>query len=503
MSLAAAPPLVPVKDLLAKHPGYPGERASDLWRLYAGGNEFDARRFIRARRHEPLDIYNERCERAFYCGYIGEIIDSFVANLFLSEPSFTLRREDPFYQRLAVDCDRARTDLNAFHRDRWTRALAQGRSYTWIELPNAKAADSEETTVARLDEAGARDAYLIPVGVLDLLDFERDDAGAFKWATIYQQYLRRATPFTPDREMVHRWTILGTTEYAVYEAKQEAKREGDGWKPANDRGFLNKKAERKAFEPHPFGVVPLVELCIPDALALGEKLFDMQRAVTELDNAITWQQLMSLFAMPVVTSDHEFKQTLGEAYFIRLRQGDTFGWSEPAGTAIATSMVRRDGLKEEMFRIAHQMAQAIRSEAQTAGRSGESKRRDANPTQIILEYLGALARDHELEILRMVARGRQEDPDQLQFQVHGFDEFDVDDLDAWLASRATAALMPVSSKTFLKDCQKDLVRKLRPNATEEQLEAYDQEIDEAEIVLPGEEMDRFAGDVDPGPSSVQ
>ena len=40
---------------------------------------------------------------------------------------------------------------------------------------------------------------------------------------------------------------------------------------------------------------------------------------------------MGLFAMPVVYSEREWSQMVGESYYIQLGPGDKFGWTEPEG----------------------------------------------------------------------------------------------------------------------------------------------------------------------------
>ena len=40
---------------------------------------------------------------------------------------------------------------------------------------------------------------------------------------------------------------------------------------------------------------------------------------------------MGLFAMPVIYSDREWNQIVGESYYIQLGPQDRFGWTEPEG----------------------------------------------------------------------------------------------------------------------------------------------------------------------------
>ena len=491
-----APNAIRIKTLHAANPSYDPGYAGDLWRLYAGGKALDEARadFIRQRRAEPQETYLERVARAFFCGYLGEIVDSFVANLFLGEPSFAIAGQETlpdYYQAFARDCTGNGTDLNAFHRARWSRALVQGCAWTWVELPEIAAETREalgdDPTLQQLEDAGSRDAYLIPVSYHELRDWKNDSHGRLEWATVHQVRMQRTGPFSDERTQTHRWTILGREGFAVYTFDEEYELghvDADGrtlWKPKGGaEAFLTKEANLQAEGRHPFGAVPLVGLSLPPALVVGQKIAGIQRGIIELDNAITWQQLMSLFAMPVVKSGKEFGQMMGEGYFIQLEPEDSFDWSEPGGSAIQTSMDRREQLKEEMFRVAHQMAQAVKSSAQTAGRSGEAKRRDQTPTEIVLWHLASLARDYEQEILRMVGKSRQGPDVQYEWEINGFDEFDVDDLSDLLDDYLKADAAHVPSETLRKSRQRALADKLAPNADPEERRKIHAEIEAAD-----------------------
>jgi hypothetical protein len=482
---------VKVGVLRSRHPSYNEKRLQDLWALYEGGELFDAKRFIIQRRSEPVELYEERVKRAFYLGYIGEIVDFFVSALFQSEAKFQIADREglpDWWQRFSQNCDRAGTDYNAFLRDRWTRALAQGRMLTWAELPEVRdevlEALGETPTLKALDDQGARDAYLVPVENHELSDWGIDDAGNFAWATIEQAKIVRPSPFSKDRERVFRWTVMDREQVAVYTIKQELEyhSESGAWRPKESEKDLEQRdatlVRGKPF-PHPFERVPLVGHTLKPALRVGPKLMGPQKAVVELDNGITWQQLMGLFAMPVVKSDRPFAQMMGEAYFIQLQQGDEFGWSEPAGTSIKTSMERRADIVEEMFRISHQMAQAVGSDATAAGQSAESKRRDMTPTQTVLEHLGANARDYSNEILRMVACGRQEKELVERLTTSGFDEFDVEELDTFLNNYLLGNAAAVRSETFQKLREKQFVDRTMPDLSPEDRKKIHDEIDTA------------------------
>ena len=48
-------------------------------------------------------------------------------------------------------------------------------------------------------------------------------------------------------------------------------------------------------------------------------------------NGLAWALAMGLFASPIIYSDREWNQIVGESYFIQLGPQDRFGWTEPEG----------------------------------------------------------------------------------------------------------------------------------------------------------------------------
>ena len=73
-----------------EHPEYIQRKS--MWQcyrdLYAGGQQLklNAGDYLTRRQKEPLDVYGERVQRAFYENYIGSIVDWYAATLFRREP---------------------------------------------------------------------------------------------------------------------------------------------------------------------------------------------------------------------------------------------------------------------------------------------------------------------------------------------------------------------------------------------------------------------------------
>ncbi len=67
---------------------------------------------------------------------------------------------------------------------------------------------------------------------------------------------------------------------------------------------------------------------------------------------------MGLFASPVVYSDKEWNQVMGESYYIQLGQDDRFGWTEPEGKVYQIAADNLVRLKDEIYRVCYLMNQA-------------------------------------------------------------------------------------------------------------------------------------------------
>ena len=75
----------------------------------------------------------------------------------------------------------------------------------------------------------------------------------------------------------------------------------------------------------------MFEMRIPEGLWLLNRAGLLQLEHFNKSNALGWALTMGLFAMPVVYSEREWSQMVGESYYIQLGPGDRFGWTEPEG----------------------------------------------------------------------------------------------------------------------------------------------------------------------------
>ena len=116
--------------------------------------------------------------------------------------------------------------------------------------------------------------------------------------------------------------------------------------------------------------VPLFEMQVSEGLWLMNKAALLQLEHFNKSNALAWALTMGLFAMPVIYSDREFKQIVGESYYIQLGPEDRFGWTEPEGNVYQIAADNLVRLKDEIYRVCYLMNQAGGPQSGTWGSRG-------------------------------------------------------------------------------------------------------------------------------------
>jgi hypothetical protein len=173
---------------------------------------------------------------------------------------------------------------------------------------------------------------------------------------------------------------------------------------------------------------------------------------------------MGLFAMPVVYSEREWQQIVGEAYYIQLGPNDRFGWTEPEGHVFQIAADNLDRLKDEVYRVCYLMTQAGGHEARNLGLSGASKQRDFAVTHEVLRAYGAMVKEFLRRVFEMVRDARQDD---IEFEISGMDQFDMPDFAEELKHAAELRQLGIASPRFEKELQKRVALKYLDGASQE------------------------------------
>ncbi|MBI4874668.1 MAG: hypothetical protein HY822_08545 [Acidobacteria bacterium] len=458
-----------MREIEQEHPEYAaGKAARRMYRdLYAGGMQMkrNALDYLAQRQKEPADVYGERLSYAFYENYVGSIIDWYAATLFRREPLLTVEGSNEqgrqFFAEFAEDCDLKGTSLTDFYRGRLVETLVQGKSYALVDFPRTGKRASNR---AEEEAMGASRAYLVECSREDLTNWSLDERGNYDWVVLRTSQRRKPQIDRGEWTQETRWLHYDREWFREY--RQRGK--GD------EKSGLELVAEG----PHALAKqkrVPLFELAVSDGLWLMNKAGLVQLEHFNKSNALAWALTQGLFAMPVVYSGKEWKQIVGESYYIQLDQGDRFGWTEPEGKVYQIAAENLNRLKEEIYRVSYLMTQAGGSLSSPAAQSGLSKQRDFAITQEVLRAYGDAVKDSMKRVLRAVEAARE---DGLTIDVSGLDEFDMGDFSGELDDAQRVLGLGIESKTLRREVFKKLAFKYLCDMRQGLKDQISQEIDE-------------------------
>jgi len=437
-------------NINAEHPEYAGSKA--MWRkykdLYAGGEPLKERasEYLVRRSKEPNDVYFERLSRVFYENYIGSIIDWYSATLMRREPSITYIGDNEagrsFSTLFAEDCDLKGTTISDFFRHQLVQALVFGKSYVVVDFPRASGPVS---TRAEEDAVGRSRAYLVDYTPDEVINWSYDANGQLEWIVIRTSWLRQAQMGEGQWEKETRWIHYNRETFQVYQSVDSA---GQLTPPELiDEGRHALAAQFR---------VPVFQLRLSDGLWLMNKAALLQLEHFNKSNALSWALTMGLFATPVIYSEREWSQIVGESYYIQLGPDDRFGWTEPEGHVFQIAADNLERLKDEIYRVCYLMTQAGGTTGSHVSQSGLSKQRDFNITQEVLRAYGDAVKQTIRHVLSAINVARQ---DGLSINVSGLDEFDIGDFSSELDDAKKLLDLSIHSETLTKEVYKKLAFK--------------------------------------------
>jgi hypothetical protein len=447
-------------DIDREHPQYVLRK--HVWRryrdLYAGGEQlrFNAQHYLVRRQREPGDVYAERLTRVFYENYIGSIVDWYAATLFRTEPTLTFAGSDGFYASFVGDVDRKGTELSDFWRRQFLEAMIAGASYVLVDFPRVS---QKAGNRAEEDALGASRAYLVDYPAEDVINWSVDSEGNYEWVVLRTRSLKKDRLEDEEWRTETRWSYYDKQSFRIYE-----KSDADGAVRLVDEGTHGLAKLNR---------VPLFEMRISEGLWLLNRAGLLQVEHFNKSNALGWALTMGLFAMPVVYSDREWSQMVGESYYIQLGPGDKFGWTEPEGKVFQIAAQNLTQLQEEIYRVCY-LAQAGGSLDRGGVTSGVSKQLDFSITQEVLGAFGDAVKDQVRRVLKAVAAARE---DSVEISVTGLDEFDIADFSTELSDAQALLSLGVESPTLKKEIFKKLSLKYLSDARQEVKDRIVEEID--------------------------
>jgi hypothetical protein len=444
-----------MQNINREHPDYIARKA--MWKqykdLYAGGEQMrlNAGEYLVRRQKEPGQVYGERLRRVFYENYVGSIVDWYAATLMRREPMLQFEGSDAgaknFYNLLSDDCDLKGTNLHEFFRQRFVQVMVCGSSFVVVDFP--KAGEVAQTR-AEEDASGRSRAYLTEYAADEVINWNYDETGGLEWVVIRTSCLQQSRVTDAKWEKETRWIHYDRENYQVFRKAGEAQAI-----ELMDAGRHALAGQRR---------VPIFEMKVSEGLWPMNKAGLLQLEHFNKSNALSWALTMGLFASPVVYSDKEWKQVVGESYFIQLGKDDRFGWTEPEGKVYQIAADNLVRLKDEIYRVCYLMNQAGGSSSGDVQMSALSKQRDFSVTQEVLRAYGDMVKDTMKQVLWAIAEARQ---DEVSIDVSGMDEFDIGDFSNELDDAKKLLDLGIASETLKKQIFKKLAFKYLCDARQE------------------------------------
>ena len=338
-----------------------------------------------------------------------------------------------------------------------------GRSHILIDFPKATKAPANR---AEEDESGLSRAFLVPFQVEDVINWSKDEAGCYEWVVIRTKVEKQLDVTSSGRVAETIWRYYDRTSYKTFRRVEGS-------------GELNASIQLVGEGLHALANqhrVPLIDLEANESCWLMNKAAHLQLEHFNKSNALGWAITMGLFAMPVIYSDREWNQIVGESYFIQLAPGDRFGWAEPDGKVHQIAANHLETLKEEIYRVCY-LSQASGESASGHSQSALSKQLDFKLTQEILCAYGVWVKGVMRRVLEAITVARQDD---IKVSISGLDELDISDFASELQQATNLLALGIESATFKKQVFERLALKYLSDVRQETKDQIVSEI-EAQI----------------------
>lgn len=479
------------KQLSQKHPEWDGPYWRRCRALYAGGKRLLNDRAVMNDifpKHlaEKPHVYEERCKRAYYIPYAGEIIDMITSALFSEDLKMEAEPEpDPWYDDWAKDVSPPggqKQTLQRFLKEQVTTALLCRRAWTLVDLPSIDDAINDSLarntpptiqappgSLAEQEQMGMLNAYACPLDPDAVWDWETDRDGRLLWVLVHYTTARRASLEGSRDVVTEQWMHYTSVGWERYEISY----------PRNKPPMDSEEVPRVAQGPHSFGRVPVIPLELTDGLWAMGKIESIAVAHFNKRNALSWAQYKALF--PVMTHfagppdtmnpitedpDRAVNQTIGQGHVVQLGDKDRLEYIGPDSGPYTVAQADLAILRDEMHRVVHQMAMSVDNSAAALQRSAESKQVDQSSTCVVLREFGKIVREHAIELHEVAQVGRQ-DPKVAAWSASGMDSYSDASVDAVVAQAQTMEIVSIPSATFQREWKYLVAKRVLGDVVEE------------------------------------
>jgi hypothetical protein len=465
-----------LEQLQQKNPTYCEDTWLDYEALYLGGEAFHCRidRFLIQNPNEPKDVFESRKKVARYRSYVGPILDQFAAQLMSAPMTIRLLDEagepvtnDEFYSTFKEDVDANGTDLVDFARDGFRQSLIKQWCWFVCSLPSdgGKAPVSQADWEAR--ELGR--VCLHRLEAEDVYDWEYDESGQLLWVLTFQQSSPRQSLVDSRSTVKYTFRLYDRSTITTFERTFSGQ--------AEDKPKADSEIPVVATEPHGFTRVPFVQVKMPYGMWLLNRVADSQIAYFQDHSALRWAAKQTCYAMPVFFMENlgaTRPPILGAGYFLQLSDKDKIDYLAPPSAPFDVIAAECKTQKDEIYRVAQQMAAGVDNNAAAVGRSAESKQADSSATEVCLKAYGAIVREALEKVFDLVIDGRR---DALKVSVTGLDKFNLADASITVENTSKAKDIGIPSKTFTKELYVQTAESLLPSLEQNKKDEIRKEIE--------------------------
>lgn len=454
-------------QLNQRHPSVDLKRLELLRALYEGDERLEKlyRTLLPRRSREREERYNTRIAEAQYRNYMGPIIDYFKSMLFMSRPVLKASSDGgktstpeagEYWTNFRDDCDRGGTDIDAMFGGQLLDAMIEKRG--WIRLHAPADVGEEPKDLAEYEKRGLNEIWLEKLEPQSVLDWELERTGRLAWAIVHRKEARRSSLESKRNSITETWDYLTPEFVQRYSVTYDRDKP-----PGQDAEILPNGNPVK----HRFGAVPLVCLDLIPALWAASRLKSPQLAHFRKLNALSWSLSTTAYAMPIAkVGDPEAfaKQAQGPGYEVVIHKDDSWSWEAPPGEHFEALANEVSTEKDELYRIAHQMALGVENNAAALGRSADSKASDAEATKVILVTFSRIVRETIKYTLTLITRARGE---SYVWTVEGLDDFAAFDLATFLANLTQVnGVGGIPSNVFLVQSRQRVAEAMLPDMPE-------------------------------------
>ena len=496
----AFPASLPFSVISAKHEDWCGDYLARLRAFYKGGkallqNPALMETVFPRHRDEKPKIYAERCKRAFYLPYAGEILNFICASLSaerlevgLGKPdSATDAPETPeWYSNWFDDVSPPggrTTSMHDFVKTAVLEGLICKTAWARVDLPKP----GEFVSLAEQDAAGSRNAYAVLMPSECVIDWEEDNSGELQLIITQTQENKRKALADGRDLLTERFCVYTSTSWGIYELTHKRSDPPTDQTPVllTDHG------------DHSFGRVQWCRLDVGDGLWAMDNIESACREHFNKRSALGWAELQSLlpelyeFLGPedasagVVIGEAQqdpnrgTSQARGQGY-VQIRGGeDKAAFIGPDSGPFTEARQSCDDIRTEIHRVTHQMALAVDNSAAALRRSADSKGQDKASAVVVFEALGQIARKFSEDLSDMASRGRGEADLVGEWQATGMAKFDAISVGAAVEQATQLELIKIPSPTFQRLYKGGLAKEvLGDEVSQEDLDAIEDELAE-------------------------